>query len=59
MDIGARCEVHVGEVFPPRCADCERLQVFSSEQVRTEFTPEPWAPSTPAESGWIDEEETW
>lgn len=22
IDIGARCERHVGEVFPPRCSDC-------------------------------------
>ncbi|WP_434316379.1 hypothetical protein [Leifsonia sp. P73] len=22
-DTGARCETHVGEAFPPRCADCD------------------------------------
>ncbi|RFA12644.1 hypothetical protein B7R21_09870 [Subtercola boreus] len=22
IDIGARCEAHVGEVYPPRCAEC-------------------------------------
>lgn len=26
IDTGARCEAHVGEVFPPRCADCADLQ---------------------------------
>lgn len=25
IDTGARCEAHAGEVFPPRCADCEEL----------------------------------
>ena len=24
IDQGARCDRHVGEVFAPRCADCER-----------------------------------
>lgn len=23
IDPGARCDAHVGEVFPPRCRDCE------------------------------------
>lgn len=23
VDIGARCDEHAGEVFPPRCATCE------------------------------------
>lgn len=27
IDTGARCEAHVGEVFPPRCAECIALQV--------------------------------
>lgn len=22
IDVGARCDRHVGEVFPPRCAEC-------------------------------------
>ena len=24
LDHGVRCDKHVGEVFPPRCADCTR-----------------------------------
>ncbi|MCU1598540.1 MAG: hypothetical protein JWQ47_2279 [Glaciihabitans sp.] len=23
VDLGVRCERHVGEVFPPRCQDCD------------------------------------
>jgi hypothetical protein len=23
IDHGARCDNHVGEVFPPRCAECD------------------------------------
>jgi len=42
MDIGARCDEHVGEVFPPRCADCQRLNL--PEQTTTEPTIGPWAP---------------
>jgi hypothetical protein len=26
LDTGARCDEHVGEVFPPRCPECEALQ---------------------------------
>lgn len=25
IDFGERCDDHVGEVFPPRCADCAAL----------------------------------
>ena len=24
VDFGQRCERHVGEVFPPRCVDCDK-----------------------------------
>lgn len=24
MDTGVRCDAHVGEIFPPRCFDCEK-----------------------------------
>ena len=24
VDYGERCERHVGEVYPPRCSDCDR-----------------------------------
>jgi hypothetical protein len=26
LDMGVRCEAHVGEVFPPRCGDCVNEQ---------------------------------
>lgn len=25
VDLGVRCDAHVGEVFPPRCPACESL----------------------------------
>jgi hypothetical protein len=25
LDHGIRCDDHIGEVFPPRCADCDAL----------------------------------
>ena len=27
IDLGARCSDHVGEVFPPRCSDCDQATV--------------------------------
>ncbi len=30
LDDGARCDEHVGEVFPPRCARCDALRNESS-----------------------------
>jgi hypothetical protein len=37
-DIGARCDRHVGEVFPPRCLDCERLN-HHDPKPRTGYLP--------------------
>lgn len=31
LDIGARCDRHVGEVFRPRCNDCERERTAASQ----------------------------
>ncbi len=36
IDDGARCAVHVGEVFPPRCTECDAL--------REERAPDVWEP---------------
>jgi hypothetical protein len=46
IDTGARCDRHVGEVFPPRCADCDALQ--DEEGMHSPRTPEPLPPGTPA-----------
>jgi hypothetical protein len=35
LDHGARCERHVGEVFPPRCDECTAL----AKDVRPAHTP--------------------
>jgi hypothetical protein len=32
LDYGVRCERHVGEVFPPRCADCACEAVAADEK---------------------------
>ncbi len=36
-DDGARCAEHEGEVFPPRCADCDAL--------RQDGPPDEWGPA--------------
>ncbi|MFC0681982.1 hypothetical protein ACFFGH_29475 [Lysobacter korlensis] len=36
MDDGARCAEHVGEVFPPRCPQCDALH---EESVLDEWDP--------------------
>lgn len=41
MDDGERCDAHVGEVFPPRCAACDELR---SEPVEVDYG---WAPTYP------------
>lgn len=33
IDTGERCEAHVGEVFPPRCNDCETERATAHPQV--------------------------
>lgn len=34
LDSGVRCDAHVGEVFPPRCADCDtETLMFASDAV--------------------------
>lgn len=35
VDVGVRCDAHVGEVFPPRCAACEQERA-EAEQERAE-----------------------
>jgi len=49
MDAGVRCEAHVGEVFPPRCADCEALAV---EVAPAPAVIESWAESHDPPDGW-------
>jgi hypothetical protein len=26
LDLGTRCDDHIGEVFPPRCTDCDQAE---------------------------------
>jgi hypothetical protein len=50
-DLGVRCEEHVGEVFPPRCSECERLQ----QEAKPPATTPRWPALDPAdewESPW-------
>ncbi len=41
MDDGARCPGHVGEVFPPRCIQCDAL--------REESALDEWDPVAPTD----------
>lgn len=36
VDPGPRCDRHVGEVFPPRCVDCEQ-EIDSEPGTRSRF----------------------
>ena len=44
MDLGVRCDRHVGEVFPPRCSECDALQRPTVREPEPEL---PWAESKP------------
>jgi hypothetical protein len=39
LDLGHRCESHVGEAFPPRCDDCRRLADDAAAIPRCGFIP--------------------
>ena len=39
IDLGVRCDKHTGEVFPPRCYDCQTLATELHEQPRVGFIP--------------------
>jgi hypothetical protein len=49
VDGGQRCEQHVGEVFPPRCVDCDLAAAayFETVGVPREIAGTEWA--VPAE----------
>jgi len=39
VDPGDRCEKHVGEVFPPRCANCGTIDSENTALWRDRYTP--------------------
>jgi len=61
VDLGIRCDQHVGEVFPPRCAACDAAaeSVRIPESFRTESVrPVP----VPRDTAWpipADEPDEW
>jgi hypothetical protein len=62
VDLGARCDRHVGEVYLPRCYDCAELNAsrpaIGAGQLdrRAGIDDEPWAPTVPWPDEWEDDE---
>lgn len=53
VDAGARCSEHVGEVFPPRCAECTAAQAeLDTNSGRNPSGMEPWAQSVALPDPW-------
>lgn len=55
LDHGARCAAHVGEVFPPRCSDCDAAAVEAAAETARQMTvsrPAPiWPEPLPEDDG--------
>lgn len=61
VDGGRRCSSHVGEVFPPRCAECARLNETSTVGGAGQLAhggtdvEGPWAVARPLPDPWVEE----